>query len=707
MTGDQTIDWAVKPEGKYVTRSPDERLHVDVRLYWHAGGVFQLAALTRAALKYAGQDIKVKCRALPRQDRITAYKSQYNHSFANLHEYDSGVSRIDQFLGFRRQSKQPKPGDLTFTPINDDDNASVIVIDDANLGFREDERHWGEVLQLARGDSCKWVVLKMSHDLKDGQDGTLWHKVRRLLESNERWLKEKLIVVTSVARMRDAEAEIGRGLSWDQSAQDVLYEVGNHEKLRTLRACPRLFVSFGPSGVMLIQHDEHLGEDAFNWQLVYNRELMEREWINSHNDGMMFGYGSALCAAVASELTQYGSNPDHGRAIKRGLVAMQKIYETGFNVPHPNEKSRHFSFFDTTFEKVEEHELHSQLCVTPPEQRNWPPRIKKEDYPPILSASDFDGHKVARKGKSGLPDYIPVGCFGKLVTVDHEEIESLHEIYNLIDTYCRNPRFDAKPLAIAVFGAPGAGKGYAIKQLAEPWMKGEDRENGLLTPLEFNLSQLNSASELIGALHQVRDIALDGQVPLVLWDEFDSPLRKQSLGWLRYFLAPIQDGKFQQEEQTHLIGPSIFVFAGGTSETFESFKKSAKETQGEGVKGNDFLSRLRGYVDIYGINASSGSRGGPQASVSLRRALILYSLFKKKGIAEDGAGFDVDPGVLQAFLTVPSYEHGVRSMDAIIEMSNLRSKEAYTRSSLPSREQLMLHVDGDKFLEIMRNHRHD
>ncbi len=56
--------------------------------------------------------------------------------------------------------------------------------------------------------------------------------------------------------------------------------------------------------------------------------------------------------------------------------------------------------------------------------------------------------------------------------------------------------------------------------------------------LEFNLSQFSGPEEIIDALHRVRDVVLSGKIPLVFWDEFDSRLKDQDLGWLRFFLSP-------------------------------------------------------------------------------------------------------------------------------------------------------------------------
>jgi hypothetical protein len=75
----------------------------------------------------------------------------------------------------------------------------------------------------------------------------------------------------------------------------------------------------------------------------------------------------------------------------------------------------------------------------------------------------------------------------------------------------------------------------------------------------------------------VRDVGLSGALPLVFWDEFDTALEGKKLGWLRYFLAPMQDGRFQDGQLVHPIGRSIFVFAGGTSTTMEKLAGTAPE----------------------------------------------------------------------------------------------------------------------------------
>jgi hypothetical protein len=116
------------------------------------------------------------------------------------------------------------------------------------------------------------------------------------------------------------------------------------------------------------------------------------------------------------------------------------------------------------------------------------------------------------------------------------------------------------------------------------------------------------------------------------------------------------------------------------------------------------VSRLRGYVDVTGLNR----QGANDIAWPLRRALLLRSLIAQRvpqpmrpGSAE--SQLDIDKGVLRAFLLIGEYIHGARSMQAIVEMSTLTGKPRFARSSLPARQQLGLHVDAEIFLRLVHS----
>ena len=182
----------------------------------------------------------------------------------------------------------------------------------------------------------------------------------------------------------------------------------------------------------------------------------------------------------------------------------------------------------------------------------------------------------------------------------------------------------------------------------------------------------------------------------------------------------MQDGEFKDGERVHPIGKAIFVFAGGTSKSFREFSREdygnqdsgnnvpAKDNNGKDVKdvlgefvaskGPDFVSRLQGYVDIIGPNPTNVR----DKFYIIRRAVLLRSiLIGQKNIVENGTKVYIDDDVLNAFLLIPQYKHGSRSMSALVEMSMLSGRTTFEKAALPSRKQLDLHVNSEVFVKLL------
>ena len=309
----------------------------------------------------------------------------------------------------------------------------------------------------------------------------------------------------------------------------------------------------------------------------------------------------------------------------------------------------------------------------------------------IQSSLEDVAYNFVIHGKDHTLDKVPIGQFRNLRTFDRSEIESFRSIKNLIHEYISSSNA-SRPISIAVFGPPGSGKSFGVTEVAESVAPGK-----LEKPLEFNLSQFKSTGDLITAFHKIRDVALGGKLPIVFFDEFDSDFNGK-LGWLKYFLSPMNDGMFRDGETMHPIGRAIFVFAGGTCCTFSEFCKEEEDLEFKNVKGPDFVSRLRGYVNIKGPNPLSENEN----LYMIRRAQVLRFLLQKNANnIFEGKKCCIDPGVLRALIKIPEYKHGIRSMLAIIEMSMLAERKTFEQAGLPSPEQLKLHVDSDMFSRLV------
>jgi len=194
-----------------------------------------------------------------------------------------------------------------------------------------------------------------------------------------------------------------------------------------------------------------------------------------------------------------------------------------------------------------------------------------------------------------------------------------------------------------------------------------------------------------------------GSIPLVFFDEFDCKFNVNDMGWVKFFLAPMQDGGFFDGETSHPIGRAIFVFAGGNSHNYKDFfnKCEFDKDDKKEAKLRDFISRLRGHVDITKCDPEKKEEH-PDELYKIKRGIVLRTniLEQAKQIVDNNK-IHIDKHVLRAFIKVDRYIHGVRSIQAIVEMSNLKNKKSYEPSALPHENQLNLHVNAKLFNNLL------
>ena len=305
-----------------------------------------------------------------------------------------------------------------------------------------------------------------------------------------------------------------------------------------------------------------------------------------------------------------------------------------------------------------------------------------------------EAEKIVIAGPEELFAHVPVCRYQSLATVDKEEVENYHTIRLLLEDYivrCGQGLGSepARPLSIAVFGPPGAGKSFGVKQIA--------LSMGHFSLTSLNLSQYNSPTELFEGLDEALSCE-EGMIPLIFFDEFDSELQGTPRGWLKYFLAPMQDGEYTLNGKNHRIHGAVFVFAGATAFSFSSFlPHTPEETEGfRAVKGTDFVSRLEGILNIKGPNPVASS----DRSHIIRRAMLMREqiIRKASGIYDPELGLvNISRGMLSALLSVSEYRHGARSIEFVLDMSRLSQVSRFTPSCLPMDEQLDIHLDVQDF----------
>lgn len=578
----------------------------------------------------------------------------------------SAVLRVQQYLGY----SGPPDGTVTIPRLKDNpEGAAIVVLDDAGNGFRDDPDAWPAA--LSNPESHPLVVLKMNRPLVEGR---LWDQ---LLADHA----DRLVVIISATDLRALGANISRRLSWERTVNDLAWQITYNPVIRPLTAAAALIIRIGIDGALVLRPTGQRPAATF----LFDPQGYEDAYKDRYR-GDMQGLTPAFIAALTRRLAQDGEKGILD-GVREGIIASRRLFQLGYGTDPSAPSYPVQDLFtppvpaDGQIERVDLDDL--QALEDDPD---WTILRHLER----TQIEDIAG-RIVQEGVGALQRPVPIARFNNLVVIDRDEIESYQSIHNLLGEYFSNEQI-RRPLSFAVFGPPGSGKSFGVSELS----KGLAHEQ--IEPMTFNLSQCGSSRDLVAAFHLIRDAALEGKTPLVFFDEFDARLGDQPLGWLRSFLAPMQDGVFRDGQSVHPIGRAIFVFAGGTSVSFEEFAKKAADPTQKDAKATDFISRLRGRIDIRGCNPSPDDD-----RYLVRRALLLRSIIKRtaKHLITGSGEIRIDPGVLRAFLKVPSYRHGVRSMQAIVEMSMLTDKKIFEQASIPPTEQLALHVDAELFRLLM------
>lgn len=678
VAGDVTVDWlewpvAARQGTAGATCSSNWRLHDGIRLTARPGGALLLAGLLQAA-----GIASVAAPEMPDPERVPA--TEVLHSRVRLARFavsTDGHSR-DRVWRVKDDCGYTGPDSGRLDPLrfrNDDPLADLVVLDDAGNGFRDEPSAWPQALAAAGRQPL--VLLKMSRPLATGP----------LFQKLTRSHGDRLVVVIDGDDLRCEGANVSRRLSWERTAKDLVWQMANNRRLAALAACRNLVIRFGLDGAI----HRTAGADRVSAVLYYDPARIEGEFDEQH-PGEMIGLGAAFLAALACQVAEGGLD-QIGEGARAGIAASRRLLETGFGM---SSQEPHW-IVDRLFEASSHDPVIADVVVpiksslTSADPDFW--TILQESAHERLEAVALN---YVERGADPVLDRVPVGRFARLRTIDRAEIEGYRSIENLISEYL-GAGYVKRPLCIGVFGPPGAGKTFSVKQIAQS--VGE----GVVQSLSFNVAQWESPRDLASAFHRVRDVVLEGKVPLVFFDEFDASFDGIPLGWLKFFLDPMQDGRFKDGESSHPIGKAILVFAGATSSSLAEFTRE----EGDGsamerfrmVKGPDFVSRLRGYVNILGIN----QRDDQDRLYVIRRAMALRAQLETgAGQLMDHSGrISIDPGVLRALIKIPKYRHGMRSLESLIDMSMLSGRDTFEQSALPPAPQLELHVDAEMFTRLV------
>jgi hypothetical protein len=567
-----------------------------------------------------------------------------------------------------------------------------------------------------------WIVWNMSSPLAEGN---LWS----VFQQNKTWLN-RTIAVVKMECLRQEGVNLPQMISLEQESHLFLQGIKAVKSLERLAHVRHIVAHQHQEGVL--HYDREIGLQTSCYYCPNIRPT------NDPSDrGIMVGYTAILIAAIvrgmAWSLLSTGKHPEEGivAGMKQGAVLDHLHYHKGFgdrsiamNTAEPAPYNDLFATLSDVRKSHWEHEgIRYSVAALPLEAAGgdlstWS-RIEgfikqqaKEQHTSIAVKAERTARAIVRLGlravveeetKLAPPEDFPdtpgnsVRCpyeiHGKIQTAYRDEIDGFGSIRRIIEKYLNDQHWKT-PLSIAVFGEPGSGKSFTIQQIL-----GTIDPDMAKRPLKFNLAQVEEAKEFETAFHKVQDVVVAGETPLVFFDEFEA----KNCEWLRCFLAPMQDGEFKAGESIYRIGRAIFVFAGGRFKSWDEFHKAVMTNDVlKNLKGPDFVSRLRGHLDIKTINCR-GKAKTVDGVLMFRRAVLLRSLLEHclPQIIDNLKEARIAANVVRAFLRVTHYVHEARSMQAIIEMSRPSPLRRFEQSSLPAVNQLRMHVNAKQFCRLL------
>jgi hypothetical protein len=412
----------------------------------------------------------------------------------SLHEKKKGskekVWRISQFMGcqttLQEVSREYLPDDGSAIP-------DVLVLDNLCLGFFRENYKLLEAFKNTNKNYPGKIIIKVS-SLQI--HASFWAPFWDLLLAEDRKYAERLTVVLPARALRERGAAISQGLSWDRTVEETVKEFEYGQSSLDLARCERVIVSFGHEGVASFSRQSERSPLNFERFLYHPRE--HEGTFRSRMPGRIFGSASIFTAAMVRHALEPGSFPLF-IALGRALASVRKNHELGGGENKFDSDSAHNEIRQIFHPPKNKKEPSSIFSTAFPHEVLGVPISKKQpathsDLLEDLTGSGYEyvaaqALDAVLRGPDKALGNVPMVSYGHYMTADREEIERINGIRGLIASYQANHR-DRKPLSIAVFGPPGSGKSFAIKQLASELFGSRK------AILEFNLSQLKSVEDL-------------------------------------------------------------------------------------------------------------------------------------------------------------------------------------------------------------------
>ncbi|SMR46048.1 unnamed protein product [Zymoseptoria tritici ST99CH_1E4] len=555
--------------------------------------------------------------------------------------------------------------------------ASTVIISGSGEALRDVE----PALDFLQRVRPRYIIHYMTRPLARGP---LWDIIRDGPRTRDGIPDpDHLAVIIEAEDLRAEGIALSRSLSWEQTTEDFVRNLGSNGRLDTLVTCPNLIVRFGSEGVIY-----HRGRDAADPKLYFHPRQVENGTQQSEQGGHMIGLSSAFTAGFALGFASE-SPPNCDKGIRLGISAVRNMDKTGFLI--------------NAIDEEPDYPIEAIAKSLTPEKRisvvSVPSgRISSGDTWNIFDAVTGDHAEVARQIVTTGPEKALARCplqrFADLYSVERAEQESLRAVVDAVRERLRSN--NRRPTSIGLLGPSGSGKKFVASNLAKHFAA-----NANVKQLTFN-ARILRPDDLLALCHTIRDQTAAGLLTVVSFENFEAVLLPGH-ELLNDFLILMRDGLFTDRGHVRSLGhPLLFFLVNQEVPTMDGAPTPTTQDFGgrKAVDDSVLLDYLHGVVRISGPNQS----GVHDKMFCIRRATMLRQmLIQKFPHLEKNGTIKIDEAVLHALLLVPGYKHGLRSLDKILSTSRLSGRTKFDISALPPEEQLQLHVDGRIFMSFLRS----
>jgi len=231
-------------------------------------------------------------------------------------------------------------------------------------------------------------------------------------------------------------------------------------------------------------------------------------------------------------------------------------------------------------------------------------------------------------------------------TLDFDHVDDILDLIKSISLYIADEK-RARPFNFMLKASPGEGKSHFIDCLAQ---KIAD-----LRPVSFNMTSMREVNDLVPVLDGARNATIEGKIPLIFLDEFDSDKRNYAL-----LLPLLLDGQIVLGTRTFKIGRAVIALAGSTKTLFNVIDYAQGkdvdwgQEKGPPDKSVDLISRINGGV----------IKIAPLDEREVDKICVAIALLRRKY----GKGLRRVPASLLNFIYSAHFSYGVRSIQFLIDL---------------------------------------